>query len=289
LEGMPNENGRNRVMAFDAGGNMFVALSGTGNNVCAIGGSRGTVGMQPCPELKDRAGIWRWSADRPGQKAAEGELIATGNRNMTAFEYSPRHNALFGIFHERDFTGELWPQFVTPAQELAIGESLYRIGKGTDFGWPYSYWDGVRNIRLVAPEYGGDGKTITPAGKYTSPILSFPSEKGRGAPVSMVFYDATQFPAQWRGGLFLTRHGGIGDPRPGGYAGYDILFVPMDAQGRPGKPVTFADGFAGPSDDDRATARAAHRPNGLAIGPDGALFVVDSKGGRLWRIAYTGN
>ena len=287
-DGMPDERNRNRILAFDDSGNLFVALGGVGNNVCAVGGSRGTVGVQPCPDLKDRAGIWRFSATKLGQKFAEAEQIATGIRNMTAFRWSPQHKALFGILHERDSSAQVWPQYFTQAQDTAIGDALYRISKFTDFGWPYSYWDGERNVRFVAPEYGGDGKATVPPGKIASPVISLITKRDRAAPVDMVFYNATQFPAAWRGGLFIARHGGLGEARPGGYEGYDIVFVPMDAQGRAGKMIPFAEGFAGPSDDDRTTAKAAHRPNGLALAPDGALLVVDSKNGRLWRIAYGG-
>ncbi|HEY4217327.1 MAG TPA: hypothetical protein VGM67_09315 [Gemmatimonadaceae bacterium] len=31
---------------------------------------------------------------------------------------------------------------------------------------------------------------------------------------------------------------------------------------------------------------AAHRPVGLAQGPDGALYLSDDRGGRIWRITY---
>ena len=33
---------------------------------------------------------------------------------------------------------------------------------------------------------------------------------------------------------------------------------------------------------------APHRPMGLAVGPDGALYVSDDVKGKIWRITYTG-
>jgi glucose/arabinose dehydrogenase len=289
VEGMPDENGRNRILAFDGEGNLYVALSGTGNNACAVGGSRSAKpGPLPCPELKDRAGIWRFSAGKMDLKFSDGELFATGNRNMPVLDWLPRQKALYGVFHERDFTHELWPAFASEEDDNNIGEGLYRITRGTDFGWPYSYYDGVRNIRLVAPEYGGDGKRTVPPGRYATPAFNFVNEKGRGAPTDMLFSNAPGWPAAWRDGVLFVRHGGLGADRPGGYAGYDILFLPMDADGKPGKPAIFADGFAGATDDDRTQRRAAYRPVGMAQAPDGALYVVDSTKGRLWRIAYTG-
>jgi glucose/arabinose dehydrogenase len=50
----------------------------------------------------------------------------------------------------------------------------------------------------------------------------------------------------------------------------------------------FADGFAGPTPASRTVANAAYRPVGLAVAPDGSLYVADDKKGRLWRISYTG-
>ena len=48
---------------------------------------------------------------------------------------------------------------MSASDDDAIGDEMHRMVKGTDFGWPYSYYDGARKMRLLAPEYGGDGKT----------------------------------------------------------------------------------------------------------------------------------
>jgi glucose/arabinose dehydrogenase len=45
----------------------------------------------------------------------------------------------------------------------------------------------------------------------------------------------------------------------------------------------FADGFAGAG---KATGRADYRPCGLAMGPDGSLYVSDDNKGRIWKITY---
>jgi glucose/arabinose dehydrogenase len=49
----------------------------------------------------------------------------------------------------------------------------------------------------------------------------------------------------------------------------------------------FADDFEGP-EPITSPANAAHRPSGLAVGPDGALYIGDDVGGRIWRITYRG-
>ena len=91
----------------------------------------------------------------------------------------------------------------------------------------------------------------------------------------------------YRGGAFIAFHGGSGPDLPGGHAGYNVVFVPFDAADKPGAWQVFADGFAGPSPDDRNVSRARFRPIGLTVDPGGALYVVDSEKGRLWRIAYS--
>jgi mono/diheme cytochrome c family protein len=50
--------------------------------------------------------------------------------------------------------------------------------------------------------------------------------------------------------------------------------------------VVFADGFAGAV---KEPGRAAHRPSGLAVGPDGSLFISDDEHGRIWRVTYHGS
>jgi len=52
-----------------------------------------------------------------------------------------------------------------------------------------------------------------------------------------------------------------------------------------GSFVVFADGFAGAFQE---PGRAAHRPTGLAVGPDGALYIADDQGGRIWRVTFQG-
>jgi mono/diheme cytochrome c family protein len=76
------------------------------------------------------------------------------------------------------------------------------------------------------------------------------------------------------------------EPRTGPQGGYNVVFQPL-SDGKPsGDYLVFADGFAGKHKD---PGRAAHRPSGLAIGPDGALYITDDKAGRIWRVTYNGD
>jgi glucose/arabinose dehydrogenase len=273
----------NHAIALDGKGDLFVSLDG-GGNICTdpkAPKDAKPVGLKPCPNLETKGGIWRFDATKPGQKFADGEHFATGIRNMSALDWRSG-DGLYGATHGRDGTAKTWPDLVSAADDDAIADEMFRIGHGTDMGWPYTYYDGARKLRLVGPEYGGDGKTSPKDGNYATPVAVFQPQ--RPAVLDLAFYNGSRFPRAYRGGAFVAMHGGAdGVEVPGGQAGYDIVFVPFSGN-KAGTPTIFADGFAGPSGKNVKTA--VYRPVGVAVGPDGALYVADSNKGRVWRIAY---
>jgi glucose/arabinose dehydrogenase len=286
LDGMPSGGFANRPLVFDKKGGLFVAVGGSGNlcNDPATPKGAKPVGLKPCPSLSGRSGIWRFKADATGQKfPQDGEQLATGVRDIDAMDYAIAQDSVYAVMHDRNGTHQNWPDLVSVADEDAIAEEMHRIVKGVDLGWPYTYFDSVRNVRLLAPEYGGDGKTVAPAKPYAKPVLAFPAH---GSPLDLVFYDGRQFPVRYRHGAFVVFHGGSGPHVPNGRPGYDIQFVPFSRNGVPGTPELFAGGFAGTTPDSRNADSASYRPTGAAIGPDGALYVTESRKGRVWRISY---
>jgi len=215
IDGLPSTHPgftqTNRALAFDGKGNLFIALDASGNLCAEPNTAQGAVpvGLKPCPDLGARAGVWRFNATKTGQRfPADGEQVATGIRDITSLDWSPADGNLYGIMHGRDNSHRFWPDIISNDDEDHIADEMHRITKGTDFGWPYTYYDGARNVRLIAPEYGGDGKKSPPDGLYSAPVLTFHSR--RAAPVDLVFYSGKNFPASYR--RIGKIHGPAGPP-----------------------------------------------------------------------------
>jgi glucose/arabinose dehydrogenase len=278
---------RRPALAFDNKGDLYLAVGGAGNICVPKDTPRGAQakGLMPCPDLMTQAGVWRFSADKLNQKFANGEHFATGIRDTNALAWSANDHALYVVNYGRDGAEKTWPNIISAEDDAHISDEMFKVTKGTNMGWPYTYYDSARHVRLMQPEYGGDSKTVVTDSKYAVPVVAFPAHV---APMDVTFYEAHQFPARYRGGAFIAFHGAGGDGSGNLAIGYDVVFVPMDKSGKVGHPEVFANGFAGPAPSDRNGKKAAYRPVGVTVGPDGALYVSDSQKGRIWRIAYDG-
>ncbi len=263
-----------RNLALTPDGTLYVNV-GSGSNSCQQHDrDAGSRGWDPCPELSVRAGIWRFSANGVAQHQTLATRYATGIRNAVALAWDPLDGHLYAVPHGRDQLGQHWPNLFTLAQSAEKpSEEFVEIERGDDFGWPYCYHDPELGHLALAPEYGGDGRTVGRCADKKEPLLAFPAH---WAPDGLLFYSGTQFPAAYRGGAFVVFHGSW-NRAPFPQQGFRVVFVPF-AGGRPaGAFSTFADGF-----------QPGHRPVGVAQGPDGSLYVTDDAQGRIWRIVYRG-
>jgi glucose/arabinose dehydrogenase len=160
-----------------------------------------------------------------------------------------------------------------------------QVSEGDDYGWPYCYYSVEEKKLVLAPEYGGDGKKVDRCAQKKGPIATFP---GHWAPNALFFYSGSALPAKCKNGAFIAFHGSWNRaPEPQG--GFNVVFQPLNGQKAAGPYEVFAEGFAPNVGTGRANAASgAHRPTGLAQGPDGALYVTDDTGGRIYKIIYTG-
>ena len=282
VRGLPaDQNHRAKSLALGPEGALFVNIGSPSNACQQAPRSVGSPGWDPCPQLDNRAGIWRFDASSVGQTQEDGVRFATGLRNTVALRSHPS-GTLFGVVHGRDQLSALWSEYFTEAQSAEIpAEEFVRIEEGDDFGWPYCYYDPELNAKVLAPEYGGNGTVVGRCAEKKDPLITFPAH---WAPNDLEFYTGSQFPEEYRGGAFVAFHGSWNRaPMPQG--GYSVAFVPFVGDAPRGDWQIFADGFAGK---DVSPQGADHRPVGLAVGPSGSLFISDSQVGTIWRVVHTG-
>jgi glucose/arabinose dehydrogenase len=275
-----------KTFAIDDDGNMYVNI-GAPSNACMLEfRTRGSPGQRPCPQLDLQGGIWRYDARASNQtQARDGQRYATGVRNAVAIEYNAAQDQVYFLSHGRDALFTLFPEYYTAEQSAELpSEEMHVLVEGGNYGWPYTYYDHLQGKRLVAPEYGGDGKMAPEAGLYRDPVATFP---GHWAPNDLMFYSGQQLPARYQGGAFVVFHGSW-NRAPLPQEGYKIVFRPF-ADGRPARDwEVFADGFKG-AEVLNNPADAVHRPMSIAQGADGELYVSSTVSGRVWRIDYVGN
>ena len=268
---------------IDRDGNLYVDL-GSATNSCQRENRMPNVpGTSPCTEAETRAGIWRFDANRLNQHFSPAERFSTGLRNGEGISFDSA-GRVFATQHGRDQLAENFPSLYQPMQGAnEPAEELVELRPGADFGWPECYFDYDQNKLVLAPEYGGDGgKKRGICEQKQPPVAAFPAH---WAPNDMLIYEGTQFPTAYKDGAFIAFHGSW-NRAPAPQGGYNVVFQPL-ANGKRGGPfVVFADGFAGPI---KAPGRAVYRPSGLAVGPDGALYISDDQKGRIWRVTFHGN
>jgi glucose/arabinose dehydrogenase/mono/diheme cytochrome c family protein len=237
-------------------------------------------GRRPCTELETRAGIWRYDAKRTGQRFSSAERYATGIRNADGIAVDATGRDVYATQHGRDQLSQNWPSLYSPEQGANLpAEELLRVER-QDYGWPECYFDNEQRKLVLAPEYGGDGgRAVGSCATKRGPIAFYPAH---WAPNDLVFYLGGQFPKRYQGGAFIAFHGSW-NRAPYPQQGYNVVFQPFEEGNPTGAFEIFADGFAGAVKEPGA---AAHRPAGLAVGPDGALYISDDRHGTVWRIVY---
>jgi len=272
--GLPTGGHGEKGLALGPNGALFVSFGSASNSCQPPSGDRmgPTPGQNPCPELPVRAGVWRFDANKLNQTPADGKRWATGLRNAMSISVDPATGVLYSGVHGRDQLTENW-KFPAEDGRENPAETFYQLTEGTDAGWPYCYFDSRKKEKLQNPEYGGDGTKAGDCGSKATPLASFP---GHWAPNATTIYRGTQFPAAYRGGAFIAFHGSW-NRAPAPQQGFRIEFVPMSNGKAAGAPTDFATPAGDP---------VSIRFSGLAVGPDGSLYLGADQNQKIWRVMY---
>ena len=185
-------------------------------------------------------------------------VFASGLRNAVGLAVHPDSGALWATNNGRDFMGDDVPP-----------DTVRIVEEGSDHGWPRCHAGDV-----VDPEFG----SADACADVVQPLAQI---QAHSAPLGLAFYTGQQFPAEYQGDLFIAYHGSWNRSVP---TGYKVVRFPLDGSVPSGPLQDFATGWLSQEKDE-----ASGRPVGLAVGPDGSLFVSDDKGGFIYRITYVGS
>jgi len=143
------------------------------------------------------------------------------------------------------------------------------VQEGGFYGWPWYYMGSNQDPRHAGKHPELIGKVIVPD------VLLQP----HFASLEMTFYDGKQFPQEYHGEIFASEHGSWNRAIR---TGYEVIRVPMKDGHATGEYEDFLTGFV------TADGQVWGRPVGVAVGPDGSLFVSDDGSNSVWRVSYQG-
>jgi glucose/arabinose dehydrogenase len=173
-------------------------------------------------------------------------IYAKGLRNAVGFTWRPGTDELWATNNGRDYLGDDEPP-----------ETLNLVRDGDDFGWPRCH-----NGRIVDPEYGG-------AGACQGVAAPRAELQAHAAPLGLAFYpDANS--------VVVALHGSWNRTVPVPPHLVRVLLHP-DGQS---EVEDFATGWQPGVGGDTRWGRVA----GVAVGPDGSLYVSDDNAGAIYRL-----
>jgi glucose/arabinose dehydrogenase len=185
-------------------------------------------------------------------------IFALGLRNAVDLAIEPKRGTLLASVNERDGLGDDLPP-----------DYFARVRQGGFYGWPWFYIGDHPDPRHAGEHADLAGTVLTPD------VLIQP----HSAPLGIALYEGSQFPAEYRGDVFVAFHGSWNRAVR---TGYKVVRIRMTDGVPTGGYEDFLTGFV--ADDGNVWGR----PVGVTVAKDGALIVSDDASGTLWRIAYTG-
>jgi glucose/arabinose dehydrogenase len=255
LKGTPE-----KLMDLPGGGNHWMRnllLSQDGKTLFVAVGSASNIAEGGLEADKNRAAIHELNLETGTHR-----VFGAGMRNPNGMAWNPSSGELWATVQERDMLGpDLVPEYLT------------NIPIGAHYGWPWFYWKDKYDTRVDHPmplylnEY--IRKPEYALGAHTGVLGLLFSAGGN------VMGEA------YANGAFVARHGSWNRKPP---VGYDVVFVPFDANGNPkGDALPILTGFL-----IEGEGETHGRPTWLAWDGTGAMLVSDDTAGIIWRVHSPG-
>jgi glucose/arabinose dehydrogenase len=261
---LPVGGHRTRDVVFSPNGQTMYVSVGSGSNVGEAMGKLSGADLQAWRSEHPLGAAWGNETDRADvltfdpQGKRQG-IFATGIRNCVGMAINPSDGTLWCSTNERDAIGNnLPPDYIT------------RVREGAFYGWPW-YYIGANED----PRHKDERPDLKD--KVTIPDVLI---QAHSASLELTFYNATQFPAEYRGNIFAAEHGSWNRANR---TGYKVIRVIVKDGVPTGEYDDFATGFV------VNDVEVWGRPVGVAVDKDGALLISEDASGTIWRITYTGN
>jgi glucose/arabinose dehydrogenase len=182
------------------------------------------------------------------------EVIAKGVRNTVGFDWHPTTKELYFTDNGRDWVSEDTPE-----------DELNRVTKtGQHFGSPYCYQGD-----FLDPEFGW-GRSCD---EFVKPVAKMGPHS---AALGMRFYTGGMFPAEYKNGILVARHGSWNRSKK---VGGDVEFVKLNKDGTVKSVEPFLTGFL---EDNKYVGR----PVDILVMKDGSVLVSDDYNGAIYRVSY---
>ena len=136
---------------------------------------------------------------------------------------------------------------------------------GMHFGYPYCHQGDT-----LDPEFGKNRQ----CSEFTPPAAKLGAHV---ASLGMRFYAGSQFPAAYRGRIFIAEHGSWNRSHK---IGYRVTMVTLEG-GKATAYEPFVEGWL-------QGESAWGRPADVLVAPDGSLLIADDTAGAIYRVSYRG-
>lgn len=265
-----------RTVRFGPDGMMYIS-AGSSCNVCAESDPR-------------RAAILRFNPDGSippdNPYAADVDLRkrplwASGLRNSVDFLWTPS-GEMWASTHGRDnlIDASGLPDNLPPEVIVTTVES------GRFYGWPYCYNPVLGYNADSIPQVLDDqsGLAFPPGLDCAQAVPALLTDLAHSAPLGMTLGQAGNFPPEYQSSLYVAYHGSWNVQDPANIRDCKIERVIVE-NGKPIRNESFINGWrsAGKTCGDPSTYG---RPADVVFGPDGAMYISDDAGGRIYRIIY---